>query len=145
MPCNMKLYPDDWPAIRAAILRRAGGQDADPRIGARCERCGVRNYTVGRYVAGTFCPVRGNSYLDTAAYATSYADAVEVAELFEEDEGRHIVIVLTVAHLADPAPGNVAPENLAALCQRCHNRLDQPLRVAHRRARRRGPQLALGV
>jgi hypothetical protein len=33
-------------------------------------------------------------------------------------------VVLTVAHVHDPAPENVTPGNLAALCQRCHNRHD---------------------
>lgn len=30
--------------------------------------------------------------------------------------------VLTVDHVVDHAPGNVAPENLAVLCQRCYLR-----------------------
>ena len=37
------------------------------------------------------------------------------------------VVVLTVAHL-DHQPENCADENLRALCQRCHNRYDQPHR-----------------
>ncbi len=37
------------------------------------------------------------------------------------------VVVLTVAHL-DHQPENCADENLRALCQRCHNRYDQPNR-----------------
>lgn len=36
-------------------------------------------------------------------------------------------VVLTVAHL-DHNPGNNAEDNLAALCQRCHNRYDAPKR-----------------
>lgn len=36
-------------------------------------------------------------------------------------------VVLTVAHL-DHTPENCADENLKALCQRCHNRLDAPMR-----------------
>lgn len=32
-------------------------------------------------------------------------------------------VVLTVAHL-DHQPENCAPENLRAMCQRCHNRYD---------------------
>lgn len=44
-------------------------------------------------------------------------------------------VVLTVAHL-DHQPENCADENLAALCQRCHNRYDGPERrrgIAERR------------
>ena len=37
-------------------------------------------------------------------------------------------IVLTVAHLGDPSPENCADDNLKAMCQRCHNRYDMPMR-----------------
>jgi hypothetical protein len=33
-------------------------------------------------------------------------------------------VVLTVAHLENPDPHDCRPENLAALCQLCHNRYD---------------------
>ena len=36
-------------------------------------------------------------------------------------------VVLTVAHL-DHQPENCADDNLAALCQKCHNRYDAPHR-----------------
>ena len=42
-------------------------------------------------------------------------------------------VVLTVAHVLNDAPEDVRPQNLAALCQRCHNRYD----AAHRRGTRR--------
>lgn len=37
------------------------------------------------------------------------------------------IVVLTTAHL-DHTPENCADDNLAALCQRCHNRYDAPVR-----------------
>ncbi len=40
-------------------------------------------------------------------------------------------VVLTVAHWPDSNPMNCAEENLHALCQRCHNRLDAPMRQRH--------------
>ena len=43
-------------------------------------------------------------------------------------------VVLTVAHL-DHTPENCADDNLAALCQRCHNRYDLPMRREGRKAR----------
>lgn len=46
-------------------------------------------------------------------------------------------VVLTVAHL-DHMPENCAPNNLAALCQRCHNQYDAPMRRAGIRARATG-------
>ncbi len=46
------------------------------------------------------------------------------------------VVVLTVAHL-DHQPWNCADENLKAMCQRCHNRYDAPMRRAGIQARAR--------
>ena len=44
-------------------------------------------------------------------------------------------VILTVAHL-DHQPENNKPDNLAALCQRCHNRYDAPHRRASLKRRR---------
>lgn len=46
------------------------------------------------------------------------------------------VVVLTVAHL-DHTPENCDDSNLRALCQRCHNRYDQPHRRKNASATRR--------
>jgi len=43
-------------------------------------------------------------------------------------------VVLTVAHL-DHTPENCAPDNLRAMCQRCHLRYDRRHHAATRRAR----------
>lgn len=55
------------------------------------------------------------------------------------------LVVLTVAHVHDSAPENVAPTNLAALCQRCHLNHDrkhhQVVQAANRRARLRTIEL----
>lgn len=52
---------------------------------------------------------------------------------------RIVKIILTVAHL-DHRPENCTDENLKALCQRCHNRYDAPMRAAGRKARKRATQ-----
>ena len=44
-------------------------------------------------------------------------------------------VVLTVAHL-NHQPEDNRRENLRALCQKCHNRYDAPMRAAGRRKRR---------
>ena len=44
------------------------------------------------------------------------------------------VVVLSVAHL-DHNPANNADDNLAALCQACHNTYDAPKRHANRKHR----------
>lgn len=46
-------------------------------------------------------------------------------------------VVLTVAHVLDPSPENVAPENLAALCQRCHLNHDRKHHLAVQAENRR--------
>lgn len=43
-------------------------------------------------------------------------------------------VVLTVAHL-NHEPADCRAENLAALCQRCHNTYDAPMRARGRRER----------
>ena len=45
-------------------------------------------------------------------------------------------VVLTVAHL-DHVPENCDDENLKAMCQRCHNRYDMPMRRAGIASRQR--------
>ena len=44
-------------------------------------------------------------------------------------------VVLTCAHIGDQRPEAASLLNLAALCQRCHNRHDAAARVAGRKAR----------
>lgn len=51
-------------------------------------------------------------------------------------------VVLTVAHL-DHQPENCEDDNLAALCQRCHNTYDAPMRAAGIKARKTPNQLTL--
>jgi hypothetical protein len=49
------------------------------------------------------------------------------------------IVVLTVAHL-DHVPENCSADNLKAMCQRCHNRYDAPMRRAGINARRHAAQ-----
>ncbi len=52
-------------------------------------------------------------------------------------------VVLTVAHL-DHNPANCQPENLRALCQRCHLTYDAQEHAKHARATRRRKVIAGG-
>lgn len=54
-------------------------------------------------------------------------------------------VILTVAHIYDDRPENCSFFNLAALCQRCHNRHDAKKRVQNRRNSRHEKQYDLGV
>jgi hypothetical protein len=47
------------------------------------------------------------------------------------------LVVLTVAHIENPAPEDVRPANLAALCQRCHLNHDRRHHLAVQAANRR--------
>ena len=49
-------------------------------------------------------------------------------------------VVLTIAHL-DHTPENCNPENLRALCQKCHNTYDAKHRAETRRNTREGRQI----
>jgi 5-methylcytosine-specific restriction endonuclease McrA len=112
-PENRARYPGDWPTIRAAILARAGD---------KCEKCKAPNRTRIARGAGK----------DDGTYMLASAD------VYCADTGEHLGqcrhsdyellrmtdVVLTIAHL-DHTPENCAPENLQALCQRCHLRYDQ--------------------
>lgn len=109
-PENKKLYPTNWKGIRANILKRADNE---------CEFCFVRNGAIG--------------------YRTSDGSFYEASLSYDYDfyEDRKLIkIVLTIAHL-DHDPTNNDPKNLAALCQRCHNRYDSLHRKTNARKTRR--------
>lgn len=91
-PENKHRYPSTWREIRAAILDRAGH---------RCEQCGVPNYT--------YRPRKRDVWTDDLGQAETWA----------MDGERISRIVLTIAHL-DHTPEHNDPDNLRALCQRCH-------------------------
>lgn len=52
-------------------------------------------------------------------------------------------VVLTIAHL-DHVPEHCQPDNLAALCQQCHNAYDAPVRARNRAARKREELKTMG-
>ena len=111
-PENKHRYPKNWKAIRDAIVERAD---------YCCEVCGALNHSIGyREPDGKFVELPGMQ-AETAAL-----DGIKTVQ-----------IVLTVAHHPDPSPENCDEANLLALCQRCHNRLDGPMRAKNAAATRR--------
>lgn len=107
-PENRKRYPKDWPAISKRIrFERAEG---------RCEctgECGIEHAgDPSEYDFDGRCEA-----LQGAAHPVTSS-----------------IVVLTVAHL-DQQIENCDDDNLKAMCQRCHNRLDGPHRRAGTRAR----------
>jgi 5-methylcytosine-specific restriction endonuclease McrA len=119
MPVDYKNYPLNWKThIRPAILKRAGD---------KCEECGLPNYAIidlpDREV------VHENETYALAKFNLNLCWANNNTEKF-------IIIVLTIAH-KDHNPMNSNPENLLALCQACHNRMDVRHRIATRQRNRR--------
>jgi 5-methylcytosine-specific restriction endonuclease McrA len=124
-PENRDRYPADWPAIAAAIRARAGN---------RCEACGVRNQALGgRTRDGTFLPALPR---DCSGRRPAPGEWAWCGRGFRTEHLRVIRIVLTVVHL-NHQPEDCRPENLRALCQRCHNRYDRAERRRGMRARAR--------
>ena len=109
MPCDYTLYPKDWQAIRARILARAKNL---------CEWCGVPNR-------------RNVQTLPDGERVVLHGAMVRCPGV---DQGV-VEIVLTIAHINQDVTDN-RDENLAALCQRCHNRHDAKLRAVHASATR---------
>jgi len=134
MPIDYSNYPKNWlTKIRPDILRRAKNQ---------CEFCLVDNKAYA---------FRG-VYNDIEVYQTGSGEA------FDADSGRKILegfdgmyadikpksgnacqkavrIVLTIMHLDHDIKNNCY-SNLAAGCQRCHNRYDAKNRAANRKAKK---------
>ena len=107
---NKAMYPADWPASRAAILARAENA---------CEFCGRPNHVW------------------TISGEDLWREEKSELEALARPGERLYRIVLTIAHIDDPNPSNCEPNNLKALCQRCHNRWDAPMRARNARATRR--------
>lgn len=123
MPANMKNYPANWKTeIRPRILARAGN---------KCERCGVANYAIGaRDIHGVWRDEHSIHCMNSSEGEALYGDFPEMMK-----------IVLTIAHVGNPDPMDVRDENLQALCQKCHNVLDAPMRAKHAAETRRQNKL----
>ena len=113
-PENKKLYPKNWQQIRADILKRANN---------KCEFCGVENHKLGFRMDGVFVEI----------------DKEKAPDLEKRFNCKFFKIVLTIAHL-DHNPENNAPENLRALCQKCHLNYDIE---HHKETRRKNKKLPL--
>lgn len=123
-------YPKDWPAISRAIRERAGN---------KCEQCRAPNGEVILRGSGK----DANTYMLSGG-GTFTADTGQYLGLSRGSEycGRNFVkVILTVAHL-DHQPENCEPDNLKALCQRCHNAYDRAHRAANATTTRRARKAA---
>lgn len=87
------------------------------RANDKCEWCGAVNY--------------------------SYVNRI-TRELCLPDESNAIRIVCTVAHM-DHNPENCDDNNLAFLCQKCHNNYDAPHRIQTRKDAKMVGQLSMNL
>jgi hypothetical protein len=113
MPVDMKLYPPTWKQTRERILERAGH---------KCERCGLRNGIAG------WRDDDGEFWIEPA-----YGDDGEPLTGAVLKQMGLFRIVLTIAHLVLDGPLDCPDTDLQALCQKCHNSLDAPMRARHRK------------
>lgn len=120
MPVDMSNYPSNWKTeIRPAILERAQH---------KCEWCGLPNYAM---------VLRSTTNPDGFIYQPKDDDChyfqdgtpMRLSEMPDEyGDSEYKRVVLTIAHIHDPNPSNCDPDNLRALCQKCHNKYDMPMR-----------------
>ena len=133
MPVDMTRYPPNWREISQYIrFERAGG---------KCERCGVEHGVWGqRDPDGRFWSM------------AEIEQAIATGRLEGVDDGstggwsKPFKIILTTAHLGVPLPDgspgdkhnkkDVRPENLAALCQKCHLNEDRAEHIENRKRNR---------
>jgi len=97
MPCDYKEYPENWKWLSRQIISDAGD---------KCELC--------------YAPNRAIVFRDKAdVHPWRLADVL----LCDDPDYKCTKIVLTVHHINHDKKDNTK-QNLIALCQRCHCRLD---------------------
>jgi 5-methylcytosine-specific restriction endonuclease McrA len=136
MPMDRSRYPADWEAISRAVRERAG---------QKCECCGVAN---GALIIRSSVDASRYVVFDEQEFVYTWPDGtwIRMSELPEEFYGKETRVVLTVHHAGidkpDGTPGDphdkqdCRPENLQALCQRCHLLADLPHHIASARVTR---------
>ena len=124
-PENKARYPKDWPQIRAAILERAANC---------CERCKAPNRTL--IARGTASDADTYMLMDGEVRSAETGEKLGYARGSEYSTKGITEIVLTIAHM-DHTPENCEPQNLKALCQRCHLDYDKQHHAQTARTTRR--------
>ncbi len=117
-----RRYPDNWHAIAESIKERAGWH---------CEQCGLEH---GAIIARRNHP------------KSDYVLLASIDETPPLGYGRAVRVVLSVHHIGTPYPDgragdphdklDVRPENLTALCSRCHLLADLEHHISNARATR---------
>lgn len=117
MPINYDDYPSNWLSeIRPQIMARSRGF---------CEcngECGVDH--------------RGGRCLEHHMQPAAWSFKLSRVKYPKRHRWQPVKVVLTVAHYPDKTVSNVSPDNLKAMCQRCHLRVDHDDRMTLMRKRR---------
>jgi 5-methylcytosine-specific restriction endonuclease McrA len=128
MPCDYRKYPANWKAIRANILERAGN---------KCEQCKAPNRTpVFRGAIENGRPVY--QLVDAKIFDANTGEFITEDPCYVEqvgDRDKATEVVLTISH-TDHDVSNNDPDNLRALCQRCHLAHDRELHTKNAKATR---------
>lgn len=137
MPMDRSKYPANWKEISREIrFVRAKGL---------CEWCGVKHGAVGaRDKSGKWWD---ENDIDNLQSDMGYF-------YFGSDYPKLIRIIITTAHLGTPYSDgspcpktntmDIRPENLAALCQRCHLKFDKDQRIESAYVTRMKKRLIVG-
>lgn len=114
-------YPQDW-KLRSRFVRFV-------RARGRCEKCGVSHGSI-----------RDKEHPEIVF---TEADGLACESWFAGRESMSSKVVLTTAHIYDERPEAAGLLNLAALCQRCHNRHDMKSRRQGTQERKHNGQMDL--
>ena len=129
MPIDYSKYPSNWKEIRARILERAG---------SKCEQCKAVNHDwVWRGTANSK-PIYQTAELNVYCAETGEhlsETGMDISMDVGENGDKLTRIVLTIAHKCHTSMC-VNEEHLLALCQKCHNAMDRPMRIMHARQTR---------
>ena len=107
MPCDYKQYPENWKWLSRQIIADAGN---------KCELCYAPNGVFIQRIKG-------------AEYPWYKIENTKQEDIFTK-------VVLTVHHINHDKKDNTK-QNLIALCQKCHLRLDLAHHMKNRRTARR--------
>lgn len=113
MPCDYRLYPENWTSeIVPAIIERAKNC---------CEDCCLPNKSIV-YSVKFFIRDETGKIKPRMVWFRNEQDANREVR---RGEIKKVTVILTVAHLNhDETNPNIKLEDLKALCQACHLRLD---------------------
>jgi hypothetical protein len=131
LPCDYRDYPHNWKVIslqirvdRARHICECTGECGyDHSVEFDDERAIYNDIGLEPLAAGRCCAMNRTEHLITGSQ-----------------------VVLTVAHLCDCEPLCANPEHCKAMCQRCHNKLDAPMRrknAANTRRKRKDAERTL--